>query len=317
MNLIECESLTKQFSEVKAVDSLSFQVPEGSVSGLLGANGSGKTTSIRILLGLSSASSGKVSLLGKEPGKPGFAEAIHQTGSLIEGPALFGNATARDNMMVQALSRGIKSPNAEIAELLDFVGLKDWADKRSKIFSLGMKQRLGIAIALLGKPKVVILDEPTNGLDPAGIVEIRELIKSLPERGTTVFVSSHLLSEVELMCDRATIIDHGRLVADGSIADIIRSSGGEESFSVHLDLQDIEKAQQLLGDNDLRIEPGDMPDRLRVFTGDGQLVSKTLGGQQIFLKELRKETLDLEDAFLSLTNSPPEPPEPGKQEVPK
>jgi len=208
--LAELDGLVKRYGDATVVDCLRLTVPEGAVFGLLGPNGAGKTTSIKVLLGLARASAGHVELLGEVPGSPGFPAALRQVGSLIEGPALFARASARDNLRIEAAARRLAAPDARIDEMLELVGLAHRADSPAGSFSLGMRQRLGLAIALLASPRLVVLDEPTNGLDPAGIVEIRELIRELPARGTTVLVSSHLLAEVQLMCDRAAILHHGR-----------------------------------------------------------------------------------------------------------
>ena len=224
-HLATFDGLVKRYGDTTAVDGLSLEVPEGTVCGLLGPNGSGKTTAIRVLLGLAKATAGSTTLLGEHPGSKGFSAAVRKVGTLIEGPAIYARATPRENMQVEASARQLRDPGKQIDELLALVDLTARADTKTGAFSLGMKQRLGIALALLGGPRLVVLDEPTNGLDPAGIVEIRELIKRLPARGTTVLVCSHLLAEVELMCDRATIIRRGRLVAEGTIAELLASYG--------------------------------------------------------------------------------------------
>ncbi len=299
--LIRLEGVSKRFGGIVALDELSLEVPEGSVCGLLGPNGSGKTTAIRILLGLTRASGGSATLLGAAPHGPGFATAIHQTGALVEGPALYGRATARRNMEIQAVARGIRDPGSQIDELLSLVKLNDRADTKARGFSLGMKQRLGLAIALIGSPRLVILDEPTNGLDPSGIVEIRELIKQLPERGITVLVSSHLLSEVQLMCDRATIIKSGKLVADGTMEQIL-DGAGPAGWRVYVRMSEEAQARDAL------IAAG------MTATGDGQgclsargqieddsEITRILAGQGIYLRGLMRERADLERVFMALT----------------
>ena len=301
--LIRLEGVTKKFGATVALDDLSLAVPEGSVCGLLGPNGSGKTTAIRILLGLAGMNSGTASLLGARPGGPGFTEAVRQTGSLIEGPALYGRATARQNMQIQAATLGLADAGAEIDDLLELVDLGDRADSNARTFSLGMKQRLGLAISLLGKPRLVLLDEPTNGLDPSGIVEIRELIKQLPERGVTVLVSSHLLSEVQLMCDRVTIINKGRLVADGTMEEILASTGVGEGYRVYVRLSQAEAATAILRRAGLEVE--DRGEGSLVARGeieDDSEITRILAESGIWLRGLMRERPDLERVFLSLTD---------------
>ncbi len=293
------------FGRTTALTALSLDVVEGSVCGLLGPNGSGKTTAIRILLGLSRPDYGSVSLLGHSPGTRGFGEAARQTGSLIEGPSLYGRASARQNMQIQAAARGLHSPGPEIDRLLDMVGLSARADTNARNFSMGMKQRLGLAIALLGDPRLVILDEPTNGLDPAGIVEIRELIKQLPSSGITVLVSSHLLAEVELMCDRATIISKGSLVADGTMEELLGQAGVDGGYRIRVTPEEVAPAANLLGEIGLSVDTGS-PGELNVSgpIEDGSQISCVLAGSGIYVSELRRDNPDLESVFMTLTGDP-------------
>lgn len=301
--LIQLDGVTKRFGSTVALDGLSLQVPEGTVCGLLGPNGSGKTTAIRILLGLTGANSGNASLLGVAPGSPGFVSAAQQTGALIEGPALYERATARQNMEIQSATLGLRNADDEIRELLELVGLTDRADSNARGFSLGMKQRLGLAIALLGGPKLVILDEPTNGLDPSGIVEIRKLIKDLPERGVTVLVSSHLLSEVQLMCDRATIINKGKLVADGTMDEILASTGTGEGYKVYVRISQAEAATAALTRAGLEVEDrGEGSLVARGQIDDDSEITRILAESDIWLRGLMRERPDLERVFLSLTD---------------
>lgn len=301
--LIQLDGVTKRFGGTVALDGLSLQVPEGTVCGLLGPNGSGKTTAIRILLGLTGPNAGSASLLGVTPGSPGFVKAAQQTGALIEGPALYGRATARRNMEIQAATLGLKNADVEIRQLLELVGLTDRADSNARGFSLGMKQRLGLAIALLSGPKLVILDEPTNGLDPSGIVEIRKLIKDLPERGVTVLVSSHLLSEVQLMCDRATIINKGKLVADGTMDEILASTGTGEGYKVYVRISQSEAATAALTRAGLEVEDrGEGSLVARGEIDDDSEITRILAESDIWLRGLMRERPDLERVFLSLTD---------------
>jgi ABC-2 type transport system ATP-binding protein len=301
--LIQLDGVTKRFGSTVALNELSLRVPEGTVCGLLGPNGSGKTTAIRILLGLTGMNAGAASLLGVAPGSPGFVSAAQQTGALIEGPALYGRATARQNMEIQAATLGLRDADGEIRELLDLVGLSERADSNARGFSLGMKQRLGLAIGLLSGPRLVILDEPTNGLDPSGIVEIRELIKRLPERGVTVLVSSHLLSEVQLMCDRATIINKGKLVADGTMEEILATSGTGDGYMVYVRMSEAGNAAAALRQAGLEVE--DRGEGSLVARGeieDDSDITRILAESGIWLRGLMRERPDLERVFLSLTD---------------
>ncbi|MGD9571416.1 MAG: ABC transporter ATP-binding protein [Thermoleophilia bacterium] len=300
-SLATFQNLARSYGGRAVVDDLSFDVTEGSVTGLLGPNGAGKTTSIRMLLGLTRPSGGSVALLGEKPGAPGFAGAARQVGSLIEGPALYGRATARQNMRIEAAARGLDQGTARVDDLLAFVGLADRADTKAGQFSLGMKQRLGLALALIGSPRLVVLDEPTNGLDPGGIVEIRHLIARLPERGTTVLVSSHLLSEVQLMCDRATIIHKGRLVAQGTMDELL-THNGTSGHAVRVAPDEAERAAGVLTAAGIPATAGD-EGRLAVGgdVSDGAEISRPLAEAGIYVSELTPRSASLEEVFLSLT----------------
>lgn len=311
-SLATFENLTKSYKTGTAVDQLSFEVPEGRVCGLLGPNGAGKTTAIRALLGLVRPSDGGTTLLGREPGETGFASSLRQVGTLIEGPALYSRATARQNMLIESDAIGLRNAGGEIRELLELVGLSDRADTRCGAFSLGMKQRLGLAMALLGRPRLVVLDEPTNGLDPAGIVEIRELIRILPARGTTVLVSSHLLSEIQLMCERAVILRRGRLVAEGTIDQIL---GGDDSvgYMVKVDPSQVDKAIEVIHAAGFVAEGSDdgvINVRSEIETGVA--LSEPLARAGVFVLGLEKRSADLEQVFLRLVSDTDEPDSTGK-----
>jgi ABC-2 type transport system ATP-binding protein len=300
-HLATFDGLVKRYGETTAVEGLSLSVPEGTVCGLLGPNGAGKTTAIRVLLGLANATEGSTTLLGEHPGSPGFAAAVRKTGTLIEGPAIYARATPRENMQIEASARKLHDAGQQIDELLALVGLSDRADTKSGAFSLGMKQRLGLALALLGGPRLVVLDEPTNGLDPAGIVEIRELIKRLPARGTSVLVCSHLLAEVELMCHRATIIRRGRLVAEGTIDELL-ASYGTSGFVTRVDAYDSERAALVLERSGFLVaQLGEGRMSVTGSVEDGGQISRPLAEAEIYVTELRADVADLEQVFLSLT----------------
>jgi ABC-2 type transport system ATP-binding protein len=300
-HLATFDGLVKRYGDVTAVEGLSLAVPEGTVCGLLGPNGAGKTTAIRCLLGLATPSDGATTLLGEHPGSPGFKDAVRKVGTLIEGPAIYARATPRQNMQIEASARKLRDTARQIDELLALVGLSARADTRSGAFSLGMKQRLGLALSLLGGPRLVVLDEPTNGLDPAGIVEIRELIKELPSRGTSVLVCSHLLAEVELMCHRATIIRRGRLIAEGTIDELL-STYGTSGFIARVDDVDTARAARLLEHDGCSVAL--LGDGRLAVTGpvtDGEQISRPLAEAGIYVSELRTDSADLEQVFLSLT----------------
>jgi ABC-type multidrug transport system ATPase subunit len=219
---IETRALTKRFGSQTAVDAIDLSVPTGSVFGFLGPNGSGKTTSIRVMLGLAAATSGEVAILGESmPGR--LAGVLPQVGALVEGPAFYpflsGAANLRRLDSADRAAPG-RTRRARVDRALERVGLSNAAGKRVAAYSLGMKQRLGIANALLMPRRLLVLDEPTNGLDPQGTREVRALVRSLAGEGTTVFVSSHLLAEVEHMCTHAAIMSAGRLVAQGTLDEL-------------------------------------------------------------------------------------------------
>jgi ABC-2 type transport system ATP-binding protein len=212
-NIIEVQRLSRRFGATQAVNQLYLQVPPGSIYGFLGPNGAGKTTTIRMLLGLIQPDDGSIHLFGR-PLKQNCMEILSRTGSLVETPALYPHLTGRENLeLIRRLTGGSRT---EINRVLTVTGMEKDANRLIKEYSLGMRQRLGLAAAMFGQPELLILDEPTNGLDPAGIHEIRELICGLPKQGVTVFLSSHLLNEVEQMATRIGIIQSGSLLFQGS-----------------------------------------------------------------------------------------------------
>lgn len=209
--ILETKELTKKFGRQKAVANLSLQIKKNSVYGLLGPNGSGKSTTLKMITGMLHKTSGEILF----EDKPWSRADLEKIGALIEMPPLYDNLTAWENLKVRTLLLGL--PDSRIKEVLEIVDLKNTGKKKSEQFSIGMKQRLGIAIALLNHPRLLILDEPTNGLDPLGIQELRDLIKSFPEQGITVILSSHILAEVEQIADHIGIINNGRLEYQNAI----------------------------------------------------------------------------------------------------
>jgi ABC-2 type transport system ATP-binding protein len=213
MHVISCIHLTKRFGTTTAVSALDLDVPAGQVYGFLGPNGAGKTTTIRMLLGLIAPTQGQIRLLGRRLPDPG---AVAQTGSMIEEPAFYPWLTGRQNLQVLAATGGRGHAPAECDRVLKVTGLAEVAGQKVKTYSQGMRQRLGMAAAMLGRPPLLIIDEPTNGLDPAGIRDVRGLLRNLAADGATVFMSSHLLAEVEQVCDRVAVVLRGRIVEEGT-----------------------------------------------------------------------------------------------------
>ena len=217
MNIIETRDLCKRYGGVMRVAHLDLDVPEGSVYGFLGPNGAGKSTTLKMILGLVRPTAGSIRVLGERMEGAGRLAVLRQVGSLIESPSYYGHLTGEENLRIVQTLRG--APEKSVGEVLGIVRLEGQRNKKVAHYSLGMKQRLGLAAALLGRPRLLILDEPTNGLDPAGIQEMRQLIRSLPERfGMTVVVSSHLLSEFDQMADHVAVIREGELVFQDTLA---------------------------------------------------------------------------------------------------
>lgn len=221
MNMIETHNLTKAYGDFKAVSKLNLHVKKGTVYGFLGPNGAGKSTTMKMFLGLTVPTRGSFTINGMSYPK-GRREILRQTGSFIESPAFYGNLSGEENL--DLIRRILRLPRSAVEDALELVGLTEHKKRLAKKYSLGMKQRLGLAGALMGRPPILVLDEPTNGLDPVGIHEIRTLIRSLPQKfDCTVLVSSHLLAEIELMADEVGILNHGKLLFEGSL-DALRKS---------------------------------------------------------------------------------------------
>jgi ABC-type multidrug transport system ATPase subunit len=294
--------LTKRYGDVNVVDRLDLTVERGELYGFLGPNGAGKTTTIRMALGLIVPSGGEVDLLGERMSARGRPSSLARTGAMIEEPALYKFLSGRRNLEVFAKAGvgrdDVRRRLGRIDELLEIVGLTSAAKKRVKAFSQGMRQRLGLAVAMLGAPEILVLDEPTNGLDPSGMREIRQLLQRLTEGGTTVFVSSHLLAEVEAMCDRVGVLSRGRLVAEGPPS-VLR--GAVER--VRLDVDDVARARGILAAMPgVELSPED--DRqLRIrLLGDvtAARVNASLVSGGVEVSALVPERESLEDVFLEL-----------------
>jgi ABC-2 type transport system ATP-binding protein len=291
--VIECRGLTKRYRGVTALAGLDLTVQAGQVFGFLGPNGAGKTTTLRILLGLVTPTAGQARVNGRLVPDPG---GLSRVGSMIEEPAFYPWLTGRRNLEILALS-GPALSDADIATALDRTGLTAVADRKVKGYSQGMRQRLGLAAALMRRPSLLLLDEPANGMDPAGIKEFRTLLRSLADDDTTVFLSSHLLSEVEQVCDEVAVIHAGRLVEQGPTAALATTRA---HVRVVVDPADQAAALALLTHWPAR---ADGPDALLVEAADGRAVNEMLGQAGIWARQIVLERPGLEQAFLELTGS--------------
>lgn len=296
--VIETKALCKQYGPHTAVDHVELHVPQGCVYGFIGPNGAGKSTTMKMLLGLIHPTAGRVRLLGQELTEKSRLPLLRQTGSLIESPAGYLHLTAQENLEIVADLKDV--PHKDIGRVLDIVHLTQDRNRRVGQYSLGMKQRLGIAMALLGSPKLLILDEPTNGLDPAGIQEMRALIRNMPTAtGATVLISSHLLGEMEQMVEQVGIIDHGHILFEGPLTELQRHSRG----NVTLRLLDPAKAAPILRANGLTAHSDScvvtLPPLQDALLAD--LVQK-LAACGAGVVELTPHTKTLEEIFLSLTS---------------
>ena len=296
--VIETKALCKQYGPHTAVDHVELHVPQGCVYGFIGPNGAGKSTTMKMLLGLIHPTAGRVRLLGQELTEKSRLPLLRQTGSLIESPAGYLHLTAQENLEIVADLKGV--PHKDIGRVLDIVHLTQDRNRRVGQYSLGMKQRLGIAMALLGSPKLLILDEPTTGLDPAGIQEMRALIRNMPAAtGATVLISSHLLGEMEQMVEQVGIIDHGHILFEGPLTELQRHSRGD----VTLRLLDPAKAAPILRANGLTAHSDScvvtLPPLQDALLAD--LVQK-LAACGAGVVELTPRTKTLEEIFLSLTS---------------
>jgi ABC-2 type transport system ATP-binding protein len=291
--MIEARGLTKRYGDKLAVDQLTFTVEPGRITGFLGPNGAGKTTTMRLILGLDRPTGGSVTVHGKQFSR--LAYPMHEVGALLDAKAVHGGRSAYHHLLCLAQTNGL--PRTRVGEVLDLVGLTEVAGKRSRGFSLGMGQRLGIAAALLGDPGILMFDEPVNGLDPEGILWIRNLMKSLAAQGRTIFVSSHLMSEMENTADHLLVIGRGRLIADCSVAEFI-ARNSVQSVRVRTPAPDV-LVRVLLAAGGITM-PG----------ADGAIVVQGMPVNQvgdlafehrIRLHELAPAQASLEEAFMELT----------------
>ncbi|RJO71286.1 ABC transporter ATP-binding protein [Nocardia panacis] len=291
-SIVVTEGLTKRYGAQTAVDAVRMRVGAGEIYGFLGPNGAGKTTTLRMLVGLIRPSAGRATVLGRPPGDPA---ALRRIGVLIEGPGFYPYLSGADNLRVLADYRGLGG--AAVAEALDRVGLTARAGDRFRTYSLGMKQRLGVGAALLGRPDLLILDEPTNGLDPAGMAEMRELIVALAADGHTVVLSSHLLGEVQEICDRVGVISGGRLLTESTVAELrgaatilLRADPLEVAYPAVRAVLGARHA--LMTDRGIRIEAG---------ADLAPVVARAVVESGARLLELRIDEKSLEEVFFEMT----------------
>jgi ABC-2 type transport system ATP-binding protein len=293
--VLQTRDLSKSFGRVAAVSEVNLQVKEGVVFGFLGPNGAGKTTTIGMTLGLIHPTAGEVEIFGQAV-TPGLTKPLRQVGSLMGRPALLPYLSGRDNLLLLAQLYA-SVDNGRVDSVLEQVGLTFAARRKVKTYSTGMKQRLGLAAAILHEPSLIILDEPTNGLDPAGMREVRNLIGSLAEKGTTVFLSSHLLHEVEQVCDEIAVINQGKIVAQGSVDDMLR----QKEPVIRIRVTSPDKARQALlslsGITD--IESNGL--YVEVKGVSGERIVAHLAGQNMPPSEVVEKKSDLESLFLELT----------------
>jgi ABC-2 type transport system ATP-binding protein len=291
--VIEARGLTKDYGDKRAVDGLTFSVRPGIVTGFLGPNGSGKSTTMRLILGLDAATDGEVTVNGKR--YRDHQAPLHEVGALLEARSVHTGRSAYNHLLALARTHGI--PRSRVEELIDLVGLRDVAKQRVGKVSLGMGQRLGIAAALLGDPSTVMLDEPVNGLDPEGIHWMRSLLKGLASEGRTVFVSSHLMSEMSLTADHLVVIGRGRKIADTSTSEFLSAASGNV---VRLRSPQATELSRLLAAPDITVEVL-QPGYLEVHGLTAAQIGDVATANAIALHELTPQQASLEEAFMDLT----------------
>ncbi|HTV99628.1 MAG TPA: ATP-binding cassette domain-containing protein [Streptosporangiaceae bacterium] len=291
--MIEARRLTKRYGSTAAVDDLSFTIRPGMVTGFLGPNGAGKTTTMRLILGLDRPTAGTVTINGRT--HPRLPSPMHEVGALLDARAVHGGRSARNHLLCLAQTNGI--PVRRVDEVLGLVGLSDVAAKRSRGFSLGMSQRLGIAAALLGNPEILMFDEPVNGLDPEGILWIRTLMRKLAAEGRTVFVSSHLMSEMENTADHLIVIGRGRLIADCAMAEFIAQGSGQAVLARTPQPELLAAAVTAAGGTAAGVEDGEL--EVRGLTEDR--IGDIAFASGLRVHHLAPARVSLEQAFMELT----------------
>lgn len=295
MPVIETTDLTKRFPAVLAVDRVSLTVEQGQVFGFLGPNGSGKTTTIGMLMGIITPTAGTFRLFGA--GAPGeLLAARARVGATLETPNFYPYLSGRDNLRIAAAIKGVGK--ARIEECLEIVGLRGRGRHRFRTYSLGMKQRLALAATMLNDPELIVLDEPANGLDPKGMKEVRDIIRILADRGKTIFLSSHLLWEVERTCTHVSIVRKGRIVATGTVAEIV---GGEVTAVVRAEDGDALRAALEAYPEAASVRAGDGGLVVALVSDDLAALNRYLAGQGIYVSHLARRHRSLEDAFMDLT----------------
>lgn len=288
--MIKSQNLTKKYRKKTAVDNVSFEVETGRVTGFLGPNGSGKSTTMRLMLGLDNGA-GSTTFDGRR--LRDYRQPSSVVGILLEAKAFHPTRSARNHLRILADAGGV--PLSRVDEVLDIVGLKDVSKKRPGKFSLGMSQRLGIAAAILGQPKYLLLDEPANGLDPEGIHWLREFIKNYADQGNAVFVSSHLLSEMSLMTDDIVVIGKGKLITSGTVKDLLLQASGAGAFVRSTKLDELERMMR----PNYKVEMTEQG--LRIFGASTDTIGKLAFEAGIPILELSAQSVSLEDAYLELT----------------
>jgi ABC-2 type transport system ATP-binding protein len=293
--VVRTDGLTKRYGDRLAVDRVSMTVRRGEVYGFLGPNGAGKTTTLRMALGLVRPTAGSASVLGRPAGRP---EVTARVGALIEGPGFYPYLSGRDNLRTMARYRRV--PVAEVERVLALVDLTGRADETFRGYSLGMKQRLGVAAALLGDPELIVLDEPTNGLDPAGMADMRELIVTLAGQGRTVVLSSHLLPEVQEICDRVGVIAEGRLLRESTVVEL----RGDATLRVRATPEDgaLGVAMRLAGEDGVRRTPGGLLE-LDLPASAAPEVTRALVAAGLDVHEVTASERSLEDVFFQMTGN--------------
>ena len=293
--MIDAQHLSKRYGERLAVDDLTFTVQPGVVTGFLGPNGAGKSTTMRMILGLDAPTSGHVTVNGKA--YRDLPAPLHEIGAMLEARAIHTGRSAYNHLLAMAQTHGI--PRRRVDEVIDMVGLQSVARKRAGGFSLGMGQRLGIASALLGDPSTVILDEPANGLDPEGILWIRNLLKRLAADGATVFLSSHLMSEIALTAEHVIVVGRGRLIADTSVAEIVAQAS--QNAAVRVRTPGGERACAPAWSPTGRPSPAPSTTSSRSTACQSERIGEIAATQRVILHELTPQKASLEDAYMALT----------------
>jgi ABC-2 type transport system ATP-binding protein len=294
MAMIEAHQLTKRYGEKMAVDRLDFTVRPGTVTGFLGPNGAGKSTTMRMIIGLDAPSSGWVRVNGRPYAQ--HSSPLQEVGALLEAKSIHPGRSAFDHLMAQAYTHGI--PRRRVTEVIELTGLQSVAKKRAGAFSLGMGQRLGIAAALLGDPATVMLDEPVNGLDPEGVLWIRNLLTGLAGEGRTVFVSSHLMTEMALVADHLIVVGRGRLLADTTVKDLVRQASGD---TVKVATSEPARLREVLAGPGVEITGRAGSEELLVAGVSPRSIGLRAAEHGIPLFELTATTVSLEEAFMELT----------------